>query len=109
MGLALLALGLFLPAIALISYGAGNGIWSIARGAVPLELFGGSGYAELMGRLAMPIFIAQAAAPSVAALLVVDAGAAGLLTVLTLLALANVILILCLWVATRGLRPPLHA
>jgi predicted MFS family arabinose efflux permease len=103
-GLALLALGFYLPAIALISYGAGNGIWSIARGAVPLELFGGSGYAGLMGRLAMPIFIAQAAAPSLAALLLVQAGAASVLVVLTLLALTNVVLILCLWIATRALR-----
>jgi predicted MFS family arabinose efflux permease len=103
-GLALLSLGFFLPAIALISYGAGNGVWSIARGAVPLELFGGSGYAALMGRLAAPIFLAQAAAPSVAALLIVQFGAAGLLVALTLLALANVILILWLWTATRELR-----
>jgi hypothetical protein len=103
-GLALLAFGLPLPAIALISYGAGNGIWSIARGAVPLELFGGSGYAALMGRLAMPIFLSQAAAPSVAALLIVQFGATSLLLALTLLALANVVLILWLWCATRDLR-----
>jgi MFS family permease len=109
LGLALLALGLFLPAIALISYGTGNGIWSIARGAVPLELFGGSGYAALMGRLAMPIFLAQAAAPSVAALFIVQVGATGLLVALTLLALANAILILWLWFATRGLRATLPA
>jgi hypothetical protein len=108
-GLGLLALGLFLPAIALISYGAGNGIWSIARGAVPLELFGGSGYAALMGRLAMPIFLAQAAAPSVAALLIVHVGATSLLAFLTLLALANVILILWLWIATRDVRATLPA
>ncbi len=108
-GLALLALDLLVPAIALISYGAGNGIWSIARGAVPLELFGGSGYAALMGRLAMPTFVAQAVAPSVAALLIVQVGAASLLVAMTLLALANVILILCLWDATRGLRGQPHA
>jgi predicted MFS family arabinose efflux permease len=108
-GLGLLALGLFLPAVALISYGAGNGIWSIARGAVPLELYGGSGYAALMGRLAMPIFIAQAAAPSVAALIIVEVGAAGLLVALTVLALASVLLILWLWFATRDLRATRHA
>ena len=35
-GLALLWTGVGLPALALIAYGAGNGIWSIARGTLPL-------------------------------------------------------------------------
>ena len=37
-----------------VPYGAGSGIRSIARGTVPLALFGRDGYASLMGRLAMP-------------------------------------------------------
>ena len=53
-GLGLLWYGAGAPAVALIAYGAGNGIWSIARGTLPLALFGPRGYAELMGRLAMP-------------------------------------------------------
>ena len=47
----------------LVLYGSGSGIRSIARGTVPLALFGRDGYAVLMGRLAMPILIAQAASP----------------------------------------------
>ena len=39
-GLVLLWAGWALPAVALIAYGAGNGIWSIARGTLPLALFG---------------------------------------------------------------------
>ena len=36
----------------LVLYGAGSGIRSIARGTVPLALFGRDGYAVLIGRLA---------------------------------------------------------
>lgn len=39
-------------------YGSGSGIRSIARGTVPLALFGREGYAILMGRIAMPTLIA---------------------------------------------------
>lgn len=62
-GLVLLALGLQLPALAVILYGAGNGVFSIARGALPLVLFGPERYPALMGRLARPALLAQAAAP----------------------------------------------
>lgn len=63
MGLALLWTKCPVPAVPLLCYGAGSGIWSIARGTLPLALFGPSGYAELMGRLAMPSQIAQSVAP----------------------------------------------
>jgi hypothetical protein len=63
------------PAVALIAYGAGNGNWSIARGTLPLALFGTGGYAVLMGRLAMPSLIAQALAPSIGAVLILRFGA----------------------------------
>jgi hypothetical protein len=70
-----------LPA-ALGFYGAGIGLESIARGTLPLALFGSNGYAKLMGRLAMPSLIAQAAAPSVGALLLERYGAHGTLACL---------------------------
>jgi len=47
-----------------ITYGISNGVLTITRGVVPLMLFGPAGYAERMGRLAMPQLIAQAAAPT---------------------------------------------
>ena len=59
----------------LVLYGSGSGIRSIARGTVPLALFGRDGYAVLMGRLAMPILIAQAASPSLGAVLIGQFGA----------------------------------
>jgi len=48
-----------LIAIAIVFYGAGNGIGSIARGTLPLALFEADRYAALMGRLALPILFAR--------------------------------------------------
>ena len=64
-----------LAALGLILYGSGSGIRSIARGTVPLALFGRDGYPTLMGRLAMPSLLAQAASPSLGALLMQHGGA----------------------------------
>ncbi len=63
LGLALLALGLPGVGIWLVLYGSGNGIYSIARGTVPLALFGSARYPLMVGRLARPGLIAQALAP----------------------------------------------
>ena len=49
-----------LVAITIALYGAGNGIGSIARGTVPLALFGAERFPILMGRLALPLMIAMA-------------------------------------------------
>lgn len=62
-------------AAALVAYGAGNGLWSIARGALPLALYGPDQYAALMGRLARPMLLAGAAAPTLGALLIDKVGA----------------------------------
>ena len=56
-------------AFALI-FGGANGLITITRGAVPLALFGASGYGRLMGRLAGPWLVMQAAAPLVMAFVV---------------------------------------
>jgi MFS family permease len=69
-------------------YGASNGIMTISRGAVPLALFGPRGYPVLMGKLAMPILLAQAAAPAVTAPLVANLPAATVLGLAGLLAAA---------------------
>lgn len=59
-------LGVAGPAAAIpfaVIHGAGNGILTIARGTLPLALFGAAGYGARIGRLAAPARIAQAAAP----------------------------------------------
>ncbi len=100
-GLVLLWAGWSLPAVALIAYGAGNGVWSIARGTLPLALFGSDGYAVLMGRLAMPSLIAQAMAPSIGAVLMQRFGAGVTLGALAALAVANVFGVVALWRLSR--------
>lgn len=81
-GLSLMAMGAGIAVIAVVSYGAGAGIWSIARGTLPLALFGSNGYAALMGRLAMPMLICQAVSPSIGALLIERVGASETILVL---------------------------
>ncbi|MBZ9884422.1 MFS transporter [Mesorhizobium sp. CA10] len=88
-------------ALALILYGAGNGIHTIARGALPLVLFDPQQYAVLMGKLATPSLIVQAAAPSVGALLLGTGGANFILATLALAATVNVVLCACLIAAVR--------
>jgi hypothetical protein len=91
-GVSALWVGMPIVPLALAFYGAGIGLESIARGTLPLALFGSNGYAQLMGRLAMPSLIAQAAAPSLGALLLERFGAYGTLATLFGLALINVAL-----------------
>ncbi|TXN07238.1 MFS transporter [Methylobacterium sp. WL103] len=97
LGIAMLTAGLPLVGLALVLYGAGNGIYSIARGTVPLGLFGPERYAALVGRLARPGLVAQALAPSVGALVLTHAGADATYALLSVLAVANVALALSLW------------
>lgn len=101
-GLVLLAL-VDAPAPAMLLYGAGNGVFSIARGALPMAVFGPERYPALMGRLARPALLAQAAAPLIGAALITRLGAEATLAALAAFALANVILALTLW---TGLRQP---
>lgn len=71
-------------AAALVAYGAGNGLWSIARGALPLALFGPGSYARTMGRLATPMLLAGAAAPTIGGLFIEAFGPDGTLTALAI-------------------------
>jgi predicted MFS family arabinose efflux permease len=95
LGLVLLGLSLdpSFVALALIFYGAGNGINSIAKGTVPLALFGPRFYPRIMGRLALPQLLAQALAPSLVALVMDSHGAEITLPILAVLSLANCALI----------------
>lgn len=49
-------------------YGAGNGVMTIVRGAIPVELYGRDHYGVVNGALAAPVLLAKAAGPLVAAL-----------------------------------------
>jgi len=50
--------------------GASQGVLTIVRGAVPLALFGSSGYGAVLGVLATPVLIVNAASPTLFALIV---------------------------------------
>jgi MFS family permease len=100
-GLVLLALDLGLPGVALILFGGGNGLFYIARGALPLAAFGPDRYPVLVGRAARPALIAQALAPSLGAWAISTAGPAATLQMLAALAVANVIVLTLLWRITE--------
>ncbi|WP_367615486.1 MFS transporter [Teichococcus aerophilus] len=74
-------------------HGAGNGLLTIAKGTLPLALFGPAGYGLRTGLLAAPARLLQAGAPLLFALVLDVAGPrtvlllSGTLTVLSLLAL----------------------
>ena len=95
-GLAMLLLGPALVAVVLILYGAGGGIRSIVRGTLPLALFGQDGYATVMGRLARPALVAQAASPALGALLLDRLGATASVLALVAAAVVNVVPVLML-------------
>ena len=95
-GLALLAADLPLPALALVFYGAGVGIKSIARGTVPLAVFGPESYATVMGKLAMPSLLAQALAPFAAAIVLERAGASATVSILAAFSAVTIVMALAL-------------
>lgn len=68
--LALLGFSVPVAAAFAVMFGGANGLVTIARGAVPLTLFGASGYGLLMGRLAKPFLLMQAVAPLVMAFVI---------------------------------------
>lgn len=96
LGLLLLASGWPVIGLAMVLYGAGNGIFSIAKGALPLIWFGPERYASIMGRLARPNQIAQALAPTLGALLLSAGGVDFTLAVLAVLGVVNIGLVLVL-------------
>lgn len=60
---ALLVLGAPAAALFALLHGAGNGMLTIAKGTLPLALFGARGYGARQGWLTMPARVTQAAAP----------------------------------------------
>jgi predicted MFS family arabinose efflux permease len=100
-GLALLLGGFPVLALTILLYAAGYGIMWIARGTLPLALFGPEGYATLIGRLAFPSLIVQALSPAAGAWLIERSGVDVTMAVLTALAAINVALIAALWALCR--------
>ena len=77
-----------------ILFGAGNGILTIARGTLPLAMFGPQNYGYRLGMIGAPARMAQAAAPLLFGLLI-DVMGSRVLIVSSALSLAS-LLALCL-------------
>ncbi|MNJ27217.1 Major Facilitator Superfamily protein [compost metagenome] len=87
----LLGICLFIPGVPWLAfvaaalYGAGNGILTIARGTLPLALFGAEGYGARMGALARPMLLAQAAGPFAVAFVLSGQGASMMLVLMAMM------------------------
>jgi hypothetical protein len=101
-GLLMLSSNFPILVLTILLYGAGYGVSWIGRGTLPLALFGPVRFPRLMGKLAFPSLIVQALAPSAGALLIEARGADAAISVLSVLALANVVLIGVLWWLCRA-------
>jgi hypothetical protein len=83
----------------MVMFGTANGLITIARGAVPLVLFGPVGYGALIGRIAGPWLVMQAIAPLVLAFVAEHASDPAALALVASLALVS-------FVCLATLRPP---
>ncbi|KAB2877982.1 MAG: MFS transporter [Pseudorhodoplanes sp.] len=100
--LALFAAGLPLLAFVIVLFAAGFGISWIARGTVPLALFGAQRYPVIMGRLALPSLIGQALAPTLGAVVLTRASAEAAIAALAAAAALNLVLVAVLFAWTRA-------
>jgi len=94
--LAVLPFSATVAAMFAVVFGIANGLLTIARGTVPLALFGASGYGRLMGRIGGPYLVVQALAPVVLTYVadrVSDAAGLGLVAAFALVALSCFVLI----------------
>ncbi|WP_202444548.1 MFS transporter [Schauerella aestuarii] len=89
--------------LAIVVFGAGNGLRAIVRGTLPLALVSAADYPKLMGKVARPALIGQAATPFFGGFLIDQFGAGAALWTLSALCLANVALTLMIW---RRIRQP---
>jgi MFS family permease len=91
-------------AAAIAIYAAGNGIGSIAKGTLPLALFGAARYPALAGRIARPVMLAMALSPYVGAWSFQAGGVRATLTLFATIALSNLALVALLFGLTRERR-----
>jgi hypothetical protein len=96
----------FAPVFAIL-YGAGNGIITIARGTLPLALFGPVGFGKRVGMISLPSRLTGAAAPLVLGLMVEHIGRGALW--ISALASLSAFLALLLLHAGKTTSTPLQA
>jgi predicted MFS family arabinose efflux permease len=101
--LAVIAFGAPAATVFTVLHGAGNGILTIAKGTLPLAIFGPSGYGLRQGILMVPARFGQAGAPFLFALLMERFGVSALL-LSTTLGLAGLAALLALTPSTPAER-----
>jgi hypothetical protein len=89
-------------AVAIATYAAGNGIGSIAKGTLPLALFGPARYPALAGLIARPVLVAMSLAPYVGAWSFQAGGVRATLTLFAGLAATNLAVVATLFWLTRA-------
>jgi MFS family permease len=97
----LMAIGGPAAAVFTVLHGAGNGILTIAKGTLPLVLFGPAGYGARQGLMMVPARVAQAFAPVLFGMLLDGVGAAAA----WLTALLGVAALGALWALRPMARP----
>lgn len=99
--LALVVAGAPAAAVFAVLHGAGNGLLTIARGTLPLAVFGPAGYGARQGLIIAPARVSAALAPALFGLMLEAQGAAALwlTSLLSLLAFAALVLL-------RAASPP---
>ena len=86
-------------------HGAGNGVMTVARGTLPLAVFGSAGYGALQGRITAPARLLQAFAPFAFGWLLEGAGVVAAVAVTSGLSLAALAALLALR-STAAPSPP---
>lgn len=87
--MASLGISALVAAVFMVMFGMANGLITIARGAVPLVLFGPVGYGTTIGRIAGPSLAMQAVAPLVLAFVAERTSDGGALALVAGLALVS--------------------
>jgi MFS family permease len=102
MMVALFGLSTPIAAAFIIMFAVTNGLMTIARGNVPLALFGPAGYGKLVGRMAGAQLIMQSAAPLAIAVMVERGSDPAVLVLMAGIAVAELV---CLVVLRQRARP----
>jgi predicted MFS family arabinose efflux permease len=101
---ALVAVGPVAAPVFGVLHGAGNGLMTIAKGTLPLSIFGPQGYGRRQGLLVAPARVSQALAPWLFGLLLASWNQWALLLTMSLGTVAMAVLLM-LRVASRGEMP----
>jgi hypothetical protein len=80
----------------MVVFGMANGLVTIARGAVPLALFGAAGYGHIMGRIGRAFLVMQAIAPFALAFAAEHSSDASVLATVAAFALLSLLALLAI-------------